>query len=188
LIIDVLISAALWHPEPRSAPAAEAPAIPESCTPGTLRVNDVRGGPVDLRALRDSILKEDAKACGFLTAHDPDRNPSPTSSAANAEAQEINVGVQASVCPDLSSCLDPRYGSEADVVTIRNALRDLGYPDAEVRLAEYVGESPEHDVVYGLPLHGTAGCLVSFARMGQGVAPIGPAGTLRNGHCLRLSD
>ncbi|WP_433303430.1 hypothetical protein ACQP2F_11985 [Actinoplanes sp. CA-030573] len=142
VITGVLTSASLWAANARSAPAAELPIIPESCTPGTVRAFSVSGGPVDPRTFLDAVLKEDARACGFLTAHDADRNPPPTSTAVKTEARTINAGVQAAICPDPSSCLDPRYSTETDVATIRQALAELGYPDAEIRLAEYVGESP----------------------------------------------
>jgi hypothetical protein len=184
LAVTCLVAAVLWHPMPKAAPVAGFPNRPVSCTPGTIRGTFVSGGPVDIRALQAATLKEDAQDCGFLIARDPDRGPSPTSAAAVAEARKINAAVQAAICPDPASCSGQQSGADTGVV-VRKALRDLGYPVAEVRRAEYDGESPERDVVYGVPLRVTAGCLVSFARRGQGVAPIGPSGTLRNGHCLR---
>ena len=60
LITGVLIFAVRWHPEPLPA-TADATADPRSCTPGTLRSYSVSGGPVDIRALRDAILKSDAE-------------------------------------------------------------------------------------------------------------------------------
>ena len=115
----------------------------------------------------DALLDWDAKACGYLIAHEPYRGPVPASSAA-FEAREINAGVRARICVGPSSCRTPRPGSEPDVEAVRNALRDLGYPDAEVRLAKYVGQSPENDVVYGVPLRAEPGCPVAFAHMGRG--------------------
>ena len=67
---------------------------------------------------------------------------------------------------------------------VRDALARLGYPGAEVRWAEHLGESPEHDVVFGVRLHAAEGCLVSFAGTGVGVAPMGPVGILGSGRCL----
>jgi len=194
ILLAVAGAAALgisWHPESRSAPttaSSKAPPISWSCTPGTLRAYAVSGEPVDPVTLSDAILKQDAKECEYLTAHDPERGRFSTTPWAQTETEAINAGVEAAICPALSSCREPRYTTTSDVATVREALRRLGYPEADVRLAKYVGESPQNDVVYGVRLRVATGCLVSFARMGQGVAPMGPVGTLRNGRCLHAVD
>lgn len=190
-IAGVATMAALGHRERPSAPTPAAGELipdPGSCTPGTMRLADVSGGPVDPRALFDAMLQHDATVCGYLTAHDPARDGFPITPAARSEARVINAGVEAAVCPDRSTCPKPRYGTATDVALIRGTLLRLGYAGAEVRLAKHVGESPEFDVVYGVPLRAAAGCLVSFARMGLGVAPMGPVGTLRDGRCLQSVD
>lgn len=184
-----------WPPEFRPAPtpaSSQAPPFSPSCTPGTLRPTPLAEGLIDLRALRDAILDHDAKKCEYLTAHDPQRNRFSATPTARSETETINAAVEAAICPGPLSCLEPRYGSTTDVAKIRDALLQMGYPEAKVRQAEYVGESPEDDIVHGLRLWSAAGCLVSFARIGQvsfarigqGVAPMGPVGTLRTGRCL----
>lgn len=177
----------LWQPERGSAPAPASSAVSPSrydCTPGTLRAFSVDGGPVDPRALSEAILANDAKACEYHTAHDLARGRFADTPAARSEAEAVNVGVEAAICPEPSACLERRYSTASDVAVVRDALVRLGYPEAEVRSAEHVGESPEHDVVYGVRLHAAEGCLVSFARTGVGVAPMGPVGILGNGRCL----
>ena len=63
----------------------------------------------------DALLDWDAKACGYLIAHEPYRGPVPASSAAAFEAREINAGVRARICVGPSSCRTPRPGSEPGV-------------------------------------------------------------------------
>ncbi|GIE82460.1 hypothetical protein Aph02nite_84100 [Actinoplanes philippinensis] len=150
----------------------------------TLRGVSVDGGPVDAHALYEAILKQDARNCEYLTAHDPDRGRLSATLPARSEAEAINRAVTAAICPDRSSCSEPRSTTASDVALVREALRRLGYPDADVRPAAYVGESPAHDIVYGVQLHTVRGCLVSFARTGQGAAPMGPVGALSDGRCL----
>ena len=164
--------------------SSEAPPFSSSCTPGTLRAHAVSGGPVDPLTLRDAILEQDAKECEYLTAHDAERNGFSATPMARLETETINAAVEAAICPGPSTCLEPRYSTTNDVAMVRDALLKMGYHQADVRRAQYVGESPQNDIVYGVRLLSAAGCLVSFARTGQGVAPMGPVGTLRNGRCL----
>jgi hypothetical protein len=181
--------ALLWLPDSHPAPvgaSSEAPPDPSSCTPATLtlRVHFVDGGPVDAHTLNDVILKQDAKNCEYLTAHDPARSQFSVTLSARAEAETINSGVTAAICPGRTSCSVPPSDTTSDIALVRDALHRLGYPEADVRGAEYVGESPASDIVYGVRLRTAKGCLVSFARTGQGAAPMGPVGILSDGRCL----
>lgn len=181
VIAAMTIAAVRWHPGTRPKPVARA--AQGTCVPyppGLNATTTISGtAAAELLAMVRAQREADTRECRSLLGQDPDRDPAPTSAAAAYEAVQINTGVQAAVCSSRTAC------AEAFAGRIRDALRDLGYPGAEVRQARYAGEAPQYDdIVYGVPLHTGQGCLVSYARAGLGVAPMTAVGTLKNGRCL----
>ncbi|BEL04141.1 hypothetical protein Q0Z83_023320 [Actinoplanes sichuanensis] len=209
LVAAGVLAAVWWDPTPPSPAAVPIPAprgdistaesreederfrSSQGCDVGILIhiAGDVPAGPEQvLRLERQSR----ADTCTDAIADDPRRVRLSPPDGWDSQAVEIHAAMDRVLCPPTTECRhhepnkQPKL-TDADLAAVRQALIDIGRPEAEVRPVQYGDGGPGRTVMYGIPL-GHDACAVSYATIGLHPGRLGAVGVLTSGRCLRPAE